>query len=327
MRSSTQRWKSAVRFVICLLLLGWIFHKIGLAALWANLRQVKPLHFALSLILMGATVLLGTLRWKLVLERQGLRLSLRRAAHISFVAHFFNSFLLGSTGGDVMKAVYAARETHHKKAEAVVTVFVDRLIGLWSMLAFAAVMMIPNWKIALQPGSCRLSSCVVLVMLAGCSAVLVLALWGHGAVARWLTRHLQRFPKWAVIEKSLSACRHFQERRFLWKTILISMLLNSCCVLQFWVLSRGLLMGLSPLILFALVPMIIPISAIPVTPNGLGVRENLTVGMLSSPLVGASGATALSLSLLAYAGSLFWSIIGGLVYLGARQRDRLPELL
>ena len=41
--------------------------------------------------------------------------------------------LLGSTGGDLLKAYYAARESHHKKTEAVVTVFVDRLIGLFSM--------------------------------------------------------------------------------------------------------------------------------------------------------------------------------------------------
>jgi hypothetical protein len=71
-------------------------------------------------------------------------LSWGRATGITFVAQFFNSFLLGSTGGDVIKALYAARETHHKKTEAVVTVFVDRLLGLWAMLFFAALMMIPN---------------------------------------------------------------------------------------------------------------------------------------------------------------------------------------
>ena len=53
------------------------------------------------------------------------------------MAQFFNAFLLGSTGGDLLKAYYAARETHHRKTEAVVTVLVDRLIGLFSMLALA----------------------------------------------------------------------------------------------------------------------------------------------------------------------------------------------
>jgi hypothetical protein len=299
---------------------------VGPRELWHTLRLVKPLHFALSLICMGATVLLGMLRWRLVLERQGLHLSLRRTVHISFVAHFFNAFLLGSTGGDVMKAVYAARETRHKKAEAVVTVFVDRLIGLWSMLAFAALMMVLNARVAFQPGRFLGASIAVLAMFTGCSAVLVLALWGHGPVARAMSRRLEQFPRWASIERSLLGCRHFQEPWFLVKTVFLSMALNTFCVLQFWVLGRGLGLGVTPRILFAVVPMVISISALPVTPNGLGMRETLFVEMLTSPLIGANSGAALALSLLAYAGSLFWSVMGGLVYLGARGRRDAPEL-
>ena len=361
MRGLTPRGKAAIRLAICLVLLVWIFNaifsyeakvavdeakvavgsswedysridqarlawRLGPRALWHTLRLIQPLNFAFSLIFMGSTIFLGMLRWRLVLEMQGLDLSVPRATHISFVAHFFNSFLLGSTGGDLMKAFYAARETHHKKAEAVTTVFVDRLIGLWSMLAFAGVMMIPSRAIVFQRGRVFLLSLVVLAMLAGCSAVLVLALWGHGALARALARPLRRFSKWAAIEKSLAACKHFQKRGFLVKTVSISMALNVCCVLQFWILSRGLGLGVAPMTLFAIVPMIISIAAIPFTPNGLGLREGACVLMLSSPLIGASRTTALSLSLLAYAGSLFWSLIGGLVYLGTRDREQLSSV-
>ena len=99
---------------------------------------------ALSLVFMGLTIALGVLRWRMVLRVHGLDLSLGRAAEISLVAHFFNSFLLGSTGGDLLKAYYAARETHHKKTEAVVTVIVDRLLGLFAMLLFGCLMMVPN---------------------------------------------------------------------------------------------------------------------------------------------------------------------------------------
>ena len=105
---------------------------------------VDRIPLALSLGLMGATIVLGVFRWRMVLRVHGLDLSVGRAAEISFVAHFFNSFLLGSTGGDLLKAYYAARETHHKKTEAVVTVIVDRLLGLFAMLLFACLMMPPN---------------------------------------------------------------------------------------------------------------------------------------------------------------------------------------
>jgi hypothetical protein len=299
---------------------GW---SLGPRELWHTIRLIRPLCFALSLVFMGATIFLGVLRWRLVLQTQGLGLTTRRASRISLVAHFFNSFLLGSTGGDVMKAYYAARETHHKKAEAVVTVAVDRLIGLWSMLAFAGAMMIPSAGLVLRPGRFLLLSGVVLAMLGGSTLVLCLAFWGHGPIARWLAGPLRRFPQWAVIERSLSACRHFKSRTFLIKAVALSMALNLCCVMQLWVLSRGLGIVVSAWTLFAIVPMIISVSALPVTPSGLGVRESGFVLMLSAPSVDVNATAALSLSLLAYAGSLFWSLVGALVYMTAPDRRQI----
>ena len=102
----------------------------------------------------------------------GAYLPLARATRISLVAQFFNSFLLGSTGGDFIKAYYAASETHHRKTEAVTTVFVDRLVGLWAMLFFAGVMMLPNLQMLTQHRELASPSLVILAMLAALSVVL-----------------------------------------------------------------------------------------------------------------------------------------------------------
>ena len=77
--------------------------------------------------------------------------------------------------------------------------------------------------------------------------------------------------------------------------------------------------------LFVLVPSIICVSALPITPSGLGVRENLYVFMLSAAPILANPASALSLSLLAFAGSLFWSIVGGIVYVMFKGKHHLAE--
>ena len=63
------------------------------------------------------------------------------------------------------------------------------------------------------------------------------------------------------------------------------------------------------------VPAIICVSAIPITPSGLGVRENLYVYILTSVPFGYQGEQALTLSLLAYAGVLLWSVVGAFFYL------------
>ncbi len=346
-------WQKSWRIALCALLLVWIFHCIfvneartasspeawarlsriaqwrmgwsdGPHQLWQTLTEIKPGALLLSLVLMGATIVLGIARWRMVLRVQGLDLPFSRAAEISLVAHFFNSFLLGSTGGDVMKAYYAARETHHKKTEAVVTVFVDRLIGFWAMLLFAGIMMIPNAKLFFGDRVQALPSLVILGMLAACTAMVVVAFWG-GVSKGWSGARawLRRLPKGEWLERSLDSCRRFgKERTFILKTLAISMLLNAVCVLQWRVVGTGLGLEIPVVVLAAIVPMVICIAALPITPSGLGVRENLFVMMLNNP---ATATPSLSLSLLAYAGSLFWSVVGGVVYLLLKDKHHLAE--
>jgi hypothetical protein len=352
-------WRIGWRLALCAFLLAWIFQSIFLSAgkasalsrqmdwdqmgrlaqwheawtagpreLWQKLSQVQPLALAGSLLCVLLTILLNVARWRIVLEVQGLRLPWGRAAGITFVAQFFNAFLLGSTGGDVIKALYAARETHHKKTEAVVTVFVDRLLGLWAMLLFAALMMIPNAGLLRRHRQLGLPALFILAMLAGASVVLGVAFWS-GLSRRFprARQWLRKLPKGELLERSLDACRHFgRSRGFLLKTIALSLLVNVACVLQLIVLSAGMGVSISTTAWLVIVPMIFCISALPITPSGLGVRENLFVLMLAVPEIHVLKTTALSLSLLAYAGSLFWSLAGGIVYLSLKKKEHLEEV-
>jgi uncharacterized protein (TIRG00374 family) len=349
----TRLWKTGLRIVLCAALLAWIFHCIfvnearlthgtdweqlsrgarwqlgwqeGPARLWETLRLIQPGWFALSLVLMAATILLGVIRWRMVLSVQGLELPFLRAVEISLVAHFFNSFLLGSTGGDLMKAYYAARETHHRKTEAAVTVFVDRLIGFWAMLLFAAMMIAPNVHELTRSRPQLLACLLILGMVLGCSIIALLAFRG-GVSRRWTGARvwLRRLPKGASLERSLDSCRLYGKHPlFLTRTVLFSMLLNLVCVWQWQAVGQGLGFPSRPVLMTAVVPMVICIAALPITPSGLGVRETLFVELLNDP---PTATQALSLSLLAYAGSLFWSLCGGLVYLLFREKHHLAEI-
>lgn len=328
--------------------LGWTH---GPPALGKTLRSVHPGSLALSFVLMGATLVIGVMRWRMVLRVQGLELPFNRAAEISLVAHFFNSFLLGTAGGDVMKAYCAARETHHKKTEAVVTVFVDRVIGLWAMLVFATVMLVPNLHLFVRLGLRRAAGRVfhepgagfaelfhiiqqepivtATVVLLGMTLVgtgfVVLAF--RGGVSRgWSGARgwLRRLPKGEWLERSLDSCRKFgQVGGFFRRALALSMILNFFCVLQFWVLSRGLGMQVPLLALCLVVPTVICLAAVPIFPGGLGVREYLFVQLLAAAAAGADPTDSLSLSLLAFAGSLFWSLVGGVVYAMFKHKHHL----
>jgi uncharacterized protein (TIRG00374 family) len=350
-------WRVGWRVAVCVLLLLWIFHSIflnegriaaqssgldwtrmkrsqqwslawsnGPRDLWHTLHLIHPAALLVSVLLVGFALLIGVVRWRIVLEAQGLHLPLGRATRISLVAQFFNSFLLGSTGGDLIKAYYAARETHHKKTEAVTTVFVDRSVGLWSMLLFASLMMAPNYAMLRASRDVGVPALFILAMLVGLSVVLGVAFWG--GVSKSLPRareYLRRLPKGEMLERALDSCREFgKQKSFLLKTIAISLLVNVIWVVQVIVLGRGLDLAIPPLALFVIVPVIFCISALPITPNGLGVRENLFVLMLG--VVNVPMTAALSVSLIASAQGLFWSLVGGSIYIGVREKEHLGEV-
>lgn len=304
---------------------GWT---TGPGELARTLGKVSASHFALSLVFMGSTLVLGVARWRLALQAQGLNVSWKRTTQISFAAHFFNSVLLGSNGGDLMKAWFAAREAQNKKTGAVLTVVVDRLIGLWAMLLFSCAMMLFNRDLLTADSWARpLAWAVIAMMLAG-SVVLGTAFWG-GVSRRWSGARvwLRRLPKGQWLENTLDSCRLFgQSRFFVEKSLAISMLLNAACVAQFIVLAQGMNISVAPRMMFFAVPIILCISAVPITPNSLGIRENLFVQMLAIPAIHIDATEALSLSLLAYAGSLLWSLVGGLVYLTMKDRRDIAQM-
>jgi uncharacterized protein (TIRG00374 family) len=360
-KPSSSWLKNLAQLAVCGVLLAWIFQSIfwkegmdawareqrtpvwekltprerlevswthGPREVWKDMARVRPEAFALSLVLMGATIFLGIARWRQVLRVHGLELSLGRATEISLVAHFFNSFLLGAAGGDLMKAYYAARETHHKKAEAVGTVFVDRIIGLFALLVFTMVAMAANLPLLRADPLFLKLAWVIAAMFAGCAAVLFLAL--RGGVSRGLPQArewLRRLPKGNFLERLRESLKPFgRDPAFLLKSFSLSLLLCGVCVLHVQSLVWGLGLKISFLHLFAVVPMITCMVVFPLTPSGLGVRENLFVWMLAVPLIGVEHTAALSLSLLCTAGSLSWSLVGGVVYAGFKTRHHLEEI-
>jgi uncharacterized protein (TIRG00374 family) len=346
-------WRATWRILVCAILLAWIFHTIfrneardqvgdkwqtltsaeqmhkawtiGPHALWHELSQVHPAALAASLLCVGVVIMLNVIRWRMILRVQGLDLPLSRATSISFVAQFFNSFLLGSSGGDLIKAYYAARETHHKKTEAVTTVFIDRLIGLWSMLLFAVLMSAMDITIVLKYKRYWALSLLILGMFIALTIVLTIAFWGGVSKRFPRARHyLRRLPKAEKLERSLDSCREFGKKpRLLIDTVGLSLILNLFCVFQVLFLANSLGIHATQA-MFVVVPVVFCISALPITPSGLGVRENLFVLLLV--VLNVPQTSALSLSLLAFAGGLFWSMVGGVVYMGLKEKEHLGEV-
>lgn len=288
-----------------------------------TVRRLDPVRLTSAFALCGILIFLGGLRWREALRVQGLVLSLMEITRISFVAHFFNAFLLGSTGGDVWKAYAVARLTHHKKAEAALTVFVDRLVGILALLLFALLFAILNRDFFVRFRLYYGVGLAILGMLLVASVAVGIGLFTDllGSSSR-LGRLAIRFPWMEGPVRALAACRLFgRDIRFLVLSSLLSLLINLAIVGTFVSLAMGLGLHLPSLLLWFVVPAVVCLAALPITPSGLGVRENLFVYLLTVefPGMAVKPAEALTLSLLGYSMNLAWSALGGLIYLTVRK--------
>jgi hypothetical protein len=130
------------RYLVPLLILGWLFQKLwrddrqSIVALYDNADNWPQLLLALSVYL---AAIIGTF-WRWYLLVVALRLPFRKtdAIRLGFIGYLLQFVSLGSVGGDVFKAVYVAKEQPERKPEAVATILVDRLIGLFALTILAS---------------------------------------------------------------------------------------------------------------------------------------------------------------------------------------------
>jgi len=128
-----------IAVVLCGITAGivWISRDVGWGNLANTFRSIDLGIFTLVLVVFIMSQLIVGLRWWLLLRSQSIFISLSVAVRLFLLGWFYNNFMPGSVGGDLLRAWYVTRHTD-KKFEAVLSVFVDRVIGLSSTLVIAA---------------------------------------------------------------------------------------------------------------------------------------------------------------------------------------------
>jgi len=127
-----------ILFRICFVITGIILAVIWASheQRWRKLTEIKPAIFVCSLgIFIIAQIIIG-LRWWILLRSQSIFIPFLSAVRLHFLGLFYNNYMPGSVGGDLIRAWYVTKHTH-KKFEAALSVFVDRAAGLLSTLIIA----------------------------------------------------------------------------------------------------------------------------------------------------------------------------------------------
>ena len=273
-------------------------------------RQAKVPYLIAALAVIPMALLLTTIRWHLLLEAVGIRIGTGRTFAINMVGLFYNTFLPGSTGGDLVKAWHASKHTTHR-TWAVISVLMDRAIGLLALVIVGGTMSACQWNVP----DCRkvaiISGLVLLATAAGLTVFYVPALRRLTGLDFLLRRMpMQRLVRTAV--QGLEMYGHDHPKKTL-LALLLCFPVHVTTVVSATLAGNAFGLTMPLAYYWVAVPVIALVGAIPISPQGAGVMEGFAILLTRSQGVTISQAVALTLSIRLV--QIFWNLIAGIFVL------------
>jgi len=284
------------------------------------LRNANVWLIVLAFAIFPTAISLPAVRWHRLLRALGLAIPLSRAFVLTMVGNFFNTFMPGSTGGDVLKAYYASKQTHDAtlKTRAVVSVLFDRVVGLLALVILGGSMAAGAFFFGSGPGAyandpvarlcARVAIASALILLsAGVGFYVVL----HPALRMRFESLLFRLPGRKHIEHVLHTLELYRTRPGLiaW-ALMITLPVHATTIVSALLAGKALGLPIHALVYFVAVPVIVLVGAIPISPQGAGVMEYFAVLLLKSEGATVSHAVALTMSIRLV--QIFWNLTGAL---------------
>jgi uncharacterized membrane protein YbhN (UPF0104 family) len=303
----------AAKLVVSVALLAFLFSRIDTARLWTTARHASMPWLVAALVVYGMNMLASTWRWRLLLHAQDVRLPDRTLLGSFLVANFFNNFLPSNIGGDVIRIRDTAGPAHSKTL-ATTIVLVDRGLGLMGLVLISALgatvaadlhgsgasPIWPSWLWAL------------FLVAAAIAAPVMYAPEGFGRLLQPLT---VVHPEWVGtrIDKLTAALSRFREHPgALAGCFSGALFVQGLMVVFYLAVVYALKIPITPSDLAVVVPLSLVVQMLPVSVNGLGLRE-ATFSFYFSRL-GLPIESAVLLSLMGAALIMFFSLSGAAVY-------------
>ena len=300
-------------------------------------RDARPVLLALSVLVFPVTLICTGLRWWRLTLPLGLGLGLGRAYTLNMVGLFYNTFMLGSTGGDFVKAYYAAKNAPAgRRAAAWMSVFVDRVAGLLVLVLMGGTAATIQYAITPDGNSPVAVACLQVAWAS--AAILLASVVGTFVLLHAPTRKVLRRKTGLgrvierteplpdtfrgrirtrlreVFESGQEVAEAYRRRpRSVVEACVLTVPVHLTTIVSAMLAGAALGLPIPWPYYFVCVPVIILAASMPVSPQGAGVMEFFAV-TLTRPQ-GATVAEAFALALCIRAVQILWNLTGGLLVL------------
>jgi glycosyltransferase 2 family protein len=305
-RSRRSGWlRPTIRLAVGVGLISFLVSRSDVSAIKQVLASANPLLIVAGYFLSIGLLVASAFRWRIFLEALDVELSTPSILRLTFVGAFFNAFLPTGVGGDAYKA-FRVRTRNTPLATSFASVLLDRVVGI-AVLAFlgflAAVRAIRSEVTPLVVAGFALSLGILAL------AVFVL-LMGQNLVGAGQRTWFGIRPR---IRRGLDAtAKAIRRPSTIRRSFAIGIVCQAFGIAAHFALAHSLGLGIPLEVVTLGLFSATVISAIPITVNGLGIREAAWVWGLGTQGIGQREALAYALLVLGM--SLVTSAVGGLVY-------------
>lgn len=304
--------KLAVKIVISIVLLAFLLHYTGFEDTLKKLSQANLWYIPVGVVMYLLCQLISAYRWKFLSAALDFRLSLREFYDYYLIGMFFNLFLPGAIGGDMLRMVYLAKSAQRKKREALLTLLAERGVGLVALLLLTSIVSLTPTLMAmdlsiplkfLSIGPIYFDLRMLLLSLSSALLLGYLSLWCIP-----MEQLIKRIPKLEILGQ---AKVYWANVGLLCKSVSISLMVHALLVCMHMLIAEALHVHVDILYLTVVYGIVSLASVLPIAFNGFGVREGTYLLLLTK--AGLPPQTALAFAFYWVIISTCTSLIGGLV--------------
>lgn len=308
-----------LRLVLSLLVLGYLLWRTDLNQLRVAFSEVRPLGLAAAVGVQLFGKLVWSLRWSAMLRAFNIHVPVWRLVKAILIGQFFNNFLPTSVGGDLYRG-YWILEGSKDYQRSMFIIFLERFIGLVTMgyIALPALLLVIVRSGSSLQGE-LLGTALVLVLL--CAGIVALHPVSYQAGnrlldllrVRWFAELRAKIPQ-ALDEIHSSG-------RLRWWIVATSIGVQFVGIGFYYTLGNAIGLELDAWHYLIIVPLVSVATMLPISINGLGVREGSLILITQALGVNVSVDQALALGLLASVMIPAVSLLGGWFHIRGREVD------
>ncbi len=308
----------AVRIGVSVAVLGLLLTALPFDEIAAAIKRVPAVVWPTALGIYMTLHLIGVIKWRLLVNAAGAGLTFRTAARAYYMGLFGNTFLPSIVGGDVVRAGVALRATTSRSG-LVLGSLVDRLLDIVGLAAVAGI------GALLSPRALDAESRRIFLTLGA-----VLAVVGLGGVVAVALLPVRRLP-WKVRRTLVGVRRAIvataSNPQVLVGAFALGMALQTLLTILNWWLGRVIGIDIPIYVWLFVWPLAKVAGLLPLTQNGIGVRE-AAQAVLFAPFGVASTAavaTGLVFEVVIISGGLLGGVVAWLLSASGKERAALRE--